>query len=230
MDYPSILEILRLELEKRIQRNPKYSQNAFARDLGVTSARLSEILAGKKGLSRDAAKQIGQNLEMDQTNLVMFCDLADSHFARGALQRELALQRLGRRRTPNPALRGLWQLSHRRSGGGSQPYDWNPKKFTQLFEIQKDQYSFTMSFGTKGLSKISGPIGLEQKTLFTATADKWVVGQRSKTASVPWLAAKHGLTWISERQFALSTSHHDLPEGVCPPGESLETIWTRIKD
>jgi len=39
-------KILRDELETRFQRNRHYSLRAFARDLGVTPARLSDALSG----------------------------------------------------------------------------------------------------------------------------------------------------------------------------------------
>lgn len=43
----SFVELLKKEFEVRKQKNPKYSQRAFARDLGVSSGRLTNLLLNK---------------------------------------------------------------------------------------------------------------------------------------------------------------------------------------
>ncbi len=53
---------LRLEFERRLKRNPRYSLRAFARQIGLQPARLSYVLSGKHGLSRDAAALIASRL------------------------------------------------------------------------------------------------------------------------------------------------------------------------
>src|SRR2546430_13739191 len=50
--------VLRKELESRCRTSPRYSLRAFARDLKISPSRLSEILSGKQGLSRAAARGI----------------------------------------------------------------------------------------------------------------------------------------------------------------------------
>ncbi|WP_413577750.1 TIGR02147 family protein [Bdellovibrio sp. HCB290] len=44
-------DILRLTYKKRYSLNPKYSQNAFARDLGVSPTALSQFLSNKRDLA-----------------------------------------------------------------------------------------------------------------------------------------------------------------------------------
>ena len=73
---------------------PKYSLRAFARHLGVAPSRLSEIFQGKQGLSGEAARKIGQRLELNETDLAYFSDLAEAEHARSAVKRKTAQLRL----------------------------------------------------------------------------------------------------------------------------------------
>jgi uncharacterized protein (TIGR02147 family) len=87
-------EILRDQLNHRIESNPRYSLRAFARDLGLSPSRLSEILNGKQGLSRASAQKIAGRMgfSFDETN--RFCDLVESLHARSRLSQEVAKARL----------------------------------------------------------------------------------------------------------------------------------------
>lgn len=87
-------DILREELETRCERNPRYSLRAFSRDLGISSSRLSEVLAGRYGLSREAAQSIGKKLDWNENEIALFCDLVDSEHARAKKKRTEAKQRL----------------------------------------------------------------------------------------------------------------------------------------
>lgn len=53
------------ELSRRIKANPRYSQRAFARDLGLSPGELSEILSEKRMLSHKAARKIAQSLNLN---------------------------------------------------------------------------------------------------------------------------------------------------------------------
>jgi uncharacterized protein (TIGR02147 family) len=88
--------ILKEEFSRRCQRNRGYSLRAYARDLGLTSARLSEILNSRSGLSRSAALKIAQRLNYDAHDSEIFCDLVESQHARSEVHREVARQRLKR--------------------------------------------------------------------------------------------------------------------------------------
>ncbi len=87
-------EFLTKALEDRHARNSKYSLRAFARDLGISVASLSLILAGKQGISKAVAKKIAKRLGMHEEEKRFFCDLVESEHARGARQKELARIRL----------------------------------------------------------------------------------------------------------------------------------------
>lgn len=78
------------ELTLRTRRNPRYSQSAFARDIGIPSNRLSEILGGKQGLSRRSAIKVAERLELAAPEQEFFCDLVDSEHARSGAQRQNA--------------------------------------------------------------------------------------------------------------------------------------------
>lgn len=62
MDYR---EILKYQLRKRQEMNPKYSLRAFAKKLSLSPSKVSEILSGKKRLSADRAEEISHKLSLN---------------------------------------------------------------------------------------------------------------------------------------------------------------------
>ena len=62
MDTSYCQQILLQELETRKERNPHYSLRAFARDLGVGSTSLSDVLAAKRNFSRSNLDKISEKL------------------------------------------------------------------------------------------------------------------------------------------------------------------------
>ena len=57
------LELLKEELLKRQKLNKEYSLRAFARDCGVSSGALSQIMNGKRNLTFSTAKRIASNIK-----------------------------------------------------------------------------------------------------------------------------------------------------------------------
>ncbi len=96
-DYKTILKE---ELESRCNRNPRYSLRSFARDLGMSSARLSEVLNGKAGISRQRAEHISKHIGLGKNDMELFCDLVDSKHARSKIKKEIAKARLLKSKTP----------------------------------------------------------------------------------------------------------------------------------
>jgi uncharacterized protein (TIGR02147 family) len=94
--------VLRAELESRLSRNPVYSLRAFARDLGISCSRLSEVLSGRYGLSREASLGIAARLGLSPTEQQFFGDLVESRHARSRVKRELAKARLKLRKKTTP--------------------------------------------------------------------------------------------------------------------------------
>lgn len=63
----SYQHFLRDELLSRIRLNPRYSQRAFARDLGVSAGELSEAMRGKRSMSRRSLLSIAGSLGLNET-------------------------------------------------------------------------------------------------------------------------------------------------------------------
>lgn len=89
-------DLLKDELLVRCERNPRYSQRAFARDLEMPPHKLSEVLRGKQGLSRPTAERIGKNLGMNTKERRRFCDLVDQLHGRSLAKRQAATARLAK--------------------------------------------------------------------------------------------------------------------------------------
>jgi uncharacterized protein (TIGR02147 family) len=88
-------EIIQSEFARRSLTHRTYSLRAFARDIGVAPARLSEVLNGKKGLSRDAAAKIAPRIGLKESETAIFCDMVESQHARAKITRDSAKSRLG---------------------------------------------------------------------------------------------------------------------------------------
>jgi len=91
--------ILKDEYELRASQNPLYSLRAFARDLKLSPASLSEILKGKQGLSIEKAKKITHTLQMNKNESDYFCDLVENKHARSKIKRDQARIRLSKYKT-----------------------------------------------------------------------------------------------------------------------------------
>jgi uncharacterized protein (TIGR02147 family) len=91
--------ILKGEFEQRCNRNPRYSLRAFAKALGISPARVSEIFSGKQGLSAKSAAAIGKRLGWGEVESQMFCDLVEAKHSKSKIKRRLAEIRIAQ----NPA-------------------------------------------------------------------------------------------------------------------------------
>lgn len=102
----SYKEVLSFELEKRLKKNPHYSLRSFAEKLKLPASALSEILNGKRGLSRMRAEKISKILEMNSLEAEYFVSMVDASHARSKRVRELAYVRAQRCRAiyENPLL------------------------------------------------------------------------------------------------------------------------------
>ncbi len=75
------------ELTERTRRNPSYSLRAFARSLGVSAPSLSQVLSGKRPLSRKAALRIIDRCELSPEQGKAFLMSALGEDWRSALQK-----------------------------------------------------------------------------------------------------------------------------------------------
>ena len=87
-------QILKLELENRIQKNKFYSLRAYARDINIGVAQLSQVLRGNQGLSTQKATVIAQNLNFTKSELDFFCALVEAYDSRSRGTRKIALIKL----------------------------------------------------------------------------------------------------------------------------------------
>jgi plasmid maintenance system antidote protein VapI len=67
--------VLRAELTRRCARNPSDSLRAFARALEADHATLSQILRGRRALTRDTILQLGERLGLDAPRGVSHRDI-----------------------------------------------------------------------------------------------------------------------------------------------------------
>jgi uncharacterized protein (TIGR02147 family) len=91
---PDYRDVLLDELHKRQNRRPKYSLRAFARDIGVKAATLSDVLKGRYGLSPDKALKIAERLGFTDDHKAYFRDLVAAKHARSSAAREAASRRV----------------------------------------------------------------------------------------------------------------------------------------
>lgn len=68
-------DILRRKYVERSSKNPRYSLRAFARDIGLSPSRLSEVMHGKQNLSRRSAFRIAGNIGFRDPEKAYFCSL-----------------------------------------------------------------------------------------------------------------------------------------------------------
>lgn len=87
-------DTLREVLETRCAKNMRYSLRSFARDLGISPSRLSDVLNGRYGLSPAAAREIAQKLPLEADEMRQFCDQVESLHARNRAAREAAQERI----------------------------------------------------------------------------------------------------------------------------------------
>jgi uncharacterized protein (TIGR02147 family) len=92
--FCSVPDFLKSELERRKSHDPKYSLRAFARDLGVSSSRLSEFLQRNDGMNAQTANKIAKALQLSFNEKQYLQLLIKSFAGRSAADRENAKKTL----------------------------------------------------------------------------------------------------------------------------------------
>lgn len=87
-------EILANEYQKRKIRNASYSLRAFARDIGLTSPRLTDVLKNRQGLSRSKAAAIAQKIGFSGSQAEFFCNAVEALDGRSQTSRDLAKRQI----------------------------------------------------------------------------------------------------------------------------------------
>lgn len=78
-------EVMRDIFHARALKNENYSLRAFARDLGLTSGNLSDILNRKTGLSLEKAKTLSEKLNLKPPDQQLFLKLVEIHGSKNDL-------------------------------------------------------------------------------------------------------------------------------------------------
>ena len=74
-----LIERLATELAARKARNPRYSLRAFARDLRLNHATLSQLMRGERRITSRSARMLGQRLRLDSRAVGVACaDVEDA--------------------------------------------------------------------------------------------------------------------------------------------------------
>lgn len=94
MNEKTPASILKQILEKRCEKNSRYSLRSFARDLEISPQTLSRILRQKRGLSYEMGVKISQKLPLSEQELIVFLNLIEANFSRSKNKRENARKKL----------------------------------------------------------------------------------------------------------------------------------------
>ena len=76
-EHKDVKSYLSFKYSESLKKNPRYSMRAFAARLGVASSTLSEVLSGKKKVSREMAAKISRSLELSAKQAEYLCLLAE---------------------------------------------------------------------------------------------------------------------------------------------------------
>lgn len=94
-EVPDYRDFLKNELIARIQRNSKYSARALARDLGVSSPYLSQILSNKRTLSEKKALGIARDFKWNQAQSSLFVSLVRYQLNKDPYLKKQILEEIG---------------------------------------------------------------------------------------------------------------------------------------
>lgn len=87
-------EVLKNELVQRQERNSLYSLRSFARDLGISPSRLSEIFNHKQGISLSWAKKISEKINLSTEDAELFCLLVTKEHGKSEQARSVAEEKI----------------------------------------------------------------------------------------------------------------------------------------
>lgn len=127
MDYR---DYLKAEFRKRTSGNPLYSLRAFARDLKLAPSRVSEILAGKQGLSLKKAHEVAGLLKLDSEEAANFTDSVEALHSKIPAKAIAAAQRISMR-FQQPDVVTIANDSFQTIS------EWHHLAILQLFELKK---------------------------------------------------------------------------------------------
>ncbi len=222
------------EYENRRRRNPSYSLRALSRDLGMSSGRLTDLLSGKKGLSRTSAVRLTPLLHLNEQDQVRFLNLVEAFHSRSSKDRSLALSRLKSEKTSIHRGRALdADLFEAVS-------DWKHFALLQLLKLPGAQ-SRTSWLSTKlGVSESDVTdcmtrlerLGLIQRTGDSVKpSDQWVSGPDGTRSEAGRIFHRAILSRAQEALNSQPVERRDFLSVVMPSsGSQIEAAKNRIRE
>ena len=130
--YSDHLKYLQEAYDNRVARNPSYSLRAFARDLGLATSTLTEIMKGKYGLSFERAFQVAEKMHLNETQCQHFAELFIIQFSRSEKAKKSARANVLARTTQ--VYQDLQEDSFRTIS------EWHHLAILELLEIEQHTY------------------------------------------------------------------------------------------
>lgn len=133
--------LLQKELERRQGKNPSYSLRSFARDIGLSPSRLSEIVNARQRLSMKSAQEVSQRLGLCQRDQQLFCLSAAYELTKDADQKQQILAEMSalqrKALLAEDALRVMseWQYAAILAYRSIDPELADPKLIAQVFDL-----------------------------------------------------------------------------------------------
>ena len=97
----SLSDFLQNEFTRRLKKNPSYSLRAFARDLEISSSRLSEVFNLKRGVSQQTLEKMSERLKLAKRHKDILNDLYLIQSSKSAKIKEHAHARLNQAKEKN---------------------------------------------------------------------------------------------------------------------------------
>src|SRR3954468_21722779 len=145
----SFRALLRAELAHRCARNPRYSLRAFARSLKVDHATLSQLLRGRRQVTRAVILRLGRRLGLDEEGLSA---LATADTASGAQNAHAGIGALAARVAEDPTHHLLLSLV---AEGAIPP---NTRRVARALDIEPDDANVVIQrLVALGLLALEGP-------------------------------------------------------------------------
>lgn len=129
------IDILKQQLEMRTAKNANYSLRAFARDLGLSPSRLSEVMNKKKGLSAMAATLLADKLGLTEKEKDFFLLSVKAQHARSSKDKTEATDILDKKLIPAKKNK---QLEAREF---EQAHNWYHTAILELTELKDCQHT-----------------------------------------------------------------------------------------
>jgi plasmid maintenance system antidote protein VapI len=233
-DYRDVLnEALRI----RREAEPRLSESAFARELGMRRTQLNDALKGKKGISCTVARKIAPAMGLMGNEIELFCDLVESEHARSGLVRQWARQRLARRNPtlrvqahePRPAapvpvqeVEGSWAATSRSTTDGPVPPGFGPDEWMPRWTFRDGRFEIESGRGQDARTRLRGRYEQRNQTLLLTVDEVEGSGDGSLEPG-----RRHYVFHVSEDELVMKTPGAALPTALCGVGHELETRLRR---